>query len=120
MGRPVRVGATARFAGPVRLKVVLVAVLGPLLVNVTVPATVWPALTLAGKLALAATSAEIVVSVNRQEIASPYCRLGKVKVLAARFVGSGVGDPLVWLVQVSDTPYFASVSTLPANLAAST
>ena len=57
MGSPVSVGATARFAGTVRLKVVPAAALGPLLEKVTVPDTICPALTLAGKVAVVAASA---------------------------------------------------------------
>src|SRR5271154_7430130 len=63
MGKPLRVGATARFAGTVRLKVVPAAVLGPLLVKVTVPDTVWPALTLAGKVAVVAASASALPAI---------------------------------------------------------
>jgi len=55
----VSVGATARLGATLKVNVVALAVLGPLLVYSTVPATGCPALTVAGKVSLASTSATI-------------------------------------------------------------
>jgi hypothetical protein len=52
-GNPLNVGGAGRFGVSVKLKVTPLAVLGPLLVYRTVPETGWPALTLAGNVALA-------------------------------------------------------------------
>jgi len=90
-GNPESVGATARLAATLKVKVVPLAVLGPLLVKSTVPVTGCPAFTLAGKFSLVATSARALPLIVAAAVLLAGC--GSVVVLLIVAVTTEVAEP---------------------------
>jgi len=91
VGKPPTFGGAARLAATLKVYVTPLAVLGPLLVKSTVPATGWPAFTLAGKFSLVATSA--IIEPLMVAVAVLLAGFGSVVVLLIVAVTTEIAEP---------------------------